>query len=340
MKNILNEFECKNTICTLCESYLNEEYCVATEIKNLCENVIGKINNGISHNQEQPINFDGITFKSGYFTENFMNKNLNIKWYYFNYFYPKSYDIFSRRINRIYKNSQYGNCISIVVEMTDGKIIDKPLEEVVYHEVMHFYQQEIKRGKDFVFDRTLYDMSIKNINSKDNLIRQASNVIYLSYKFEQDAKLQGLYALLMKSDSKENMWKIFKESDIYDDMMLLKGFIKNMDEYYINGNDENRKKLDEYLMKCMGIQYKSLISKAKKSIDRLEIKNGKVWLKAQNDIAKKGLKNELIEPVRQHDNIKDLGEFYDKVLKISTEKFLIENIRKDIRGFDTPLHYV
>lgn len=91
--------------------------------------------------------------------------------------------------------------INITIVRVGGQITEGNYE-TLQHEVEHAFQKAMKKGElsDDRYDKNINVLS----NSTNSLLRKVSRVNYLSYRHEQDAFANGLYALLYHSKCDAN----------------------------------------------------------------------------------------------------------------------------------------
>jgi predicted SprT family Zn-dependent metalloprotease len=107
----------------------------------------------------------------------------------------------------------------------------KYFEDIVTHEILHIFQYN-KNQKKYEND-SLYKIlnkirkNIENYNDTDILFAQA---LYISYDFEQDAMVHGLFKELEQYDNYIIQFKL-RETDEYMFLVDLRHAIKNIDQF-------------------------------------------------------------------------------------------------------------
>lgn len=119
-------------------------------------------------------------------------------------------------------------------QMTLEIKIDNPkyFEDIVTHEILHIFQYN-KNQKKYEIKDDLYKIlskirkNIENYSDLDILFAQA---LYISYNFEQDAMVHGLFKDLQQYETDNIQFKL-KETDEYKFLVDLRYAIKNIDQF-------------------------------------------------------------------------------------------------------------
>lgn len=119
-------------------------------------------------------------------------------------------------------------------QMTLEIKIDDPkyFEDIVTHEILHIFQYN-KNQKKYERKDALYKIlskirkNIENYSDLDILFAQA---LYISYDFEQDAMVHGLFKDLQQYEIDNIQFKL-KETDEYKFLVDLRYAIKNIDQF-------------------------------------------------------------------------------------------------------------
>ena len=112
--------------------------------------------------------------------------------------------------------------------------IDNPkyFEDIVTHEILHIFQYN-KNQKKYEIKDDLYKIlskirkNIENYSDLDILFAQA---LYISFDFEQDAMVHGLFKDLQQYETDNIQFKL-KETDEYKFLVDLRYAIKNIDQF-------------------------------------------------------------------------------------------------------------
>lgn len=127
--------------------------------------------------------------------------------------YPKEYRILSS--GRTSQNVGSPLRIAVYVIRVGGQVIPENYE-ILQHEIEHAFQRIMKNGSLSKNKKKYNKYTDAMRKSADPLIRKVGRVNYLSYRYEQDAFANGLYAFLKHSDCDiSNIDDIIKSSLFY-----------------------------------------------------------------------------------------------------------------------------
>ena len=197
---------------------------VIQESNNLCQIIRDKVNQEL-----QNINIER------YIIGNEIGNYINIRFEHS--IYEQIYTIIVRnyiKINRNDLDKLCGNANVINKIITLDIIIDDPkyFEDIVTHEILHIFQYN-KNQLNYANNDKLYKIlskirkNIENYNDLDILFAQA---LYISYNFEQDAMVHGLFKELQQYDNYIIQFKL-RETDEYMFLVDLRYAIKNIDQF-------------------------------------------------------------------------------------------------------------
>ena len=197
---------------------------VIQESNNLCQIIRDKVNQEL-----QNINIER------YIIGNEIGNYINIRFEHS--IYEQIYTIIVRnyiKINRNDLDKLCGNANVINKIITLDIIIDDPkyFEDIVMHEILHIFQYN-KNQLNYANNDKLYKIlskirkNIENYNDLDILFAQA---LYISYNFEQDAMVHGLFKELQQYDNYIIQFKL-RETDEYMFLVDLRYAIKNIDQF-------------------------------------------------------------------------------------------------------------
>ena len=117
--------------------------------------------------------------------------------------------------------------------MLEIKIDDpKYFEDIVTHEILHIFQYN-KNQKKYEIKDDLYKILSKirkNIENYSDLDILFSQALYISFNFEQDAMVHGLFKDLQQYETDNIQFKL-KETDEYKFLVDLRYAIKNIDQF-------------------------------------------------------------------------------------------------------------
>lgn len=211
---------------------INEELGVNNEVVNESNKVINLIKNSIK-NTLTSYKQGGIFKKEGQEKILLFNKvNVTILWNYYNFKDYETYRTYSSTINAFNGISNLNN-FRITIFAISGDIISNTLNNTVFHELEHLFQQI--KSNALLSDDNFYKLVASNLNNKNEAIRISSKILYISFKKEQEAFANGFYGFLAENKpSLYEMDDILKYSDIYNQVVHLRKHYNTL----INTNDE------------------------------------------------------------------------------------------------------
>lgn len=334
--------EILNEIIHNCQCYLLFEKAIATTVKTISDEVITNINYQINNTQRQLYNknISEIEYCTNKLIKNIKNTQLVIEWEYFNFTNTITYNSYFKSILQKHRSYIKQNYIKLVFIALNNVIKSKKIENKVYHEVTHWFQEYMK-GKPLNKPKPIqYNNAVKHCYNENDYIATASKIIWLYHKFEEDAECHSLYGALMNASDIEDMKKIYANSQQRYELNNIKTFVNNLDNKYKQMDDYDKKIQDSITVVYLNATLKGIISKAKKLIKRLERNYGRTWLQAQYDFRQKHNIHEIVEPdYCITDDIKEQQFHYnlDKISKEDYTKLKIEEISEKLRGFKIPL---
>lgn len=207
---------------------LNEVLSISDEViqesDKLCQIIRDKVNQEIQNmNAERYAADDGYgKYIIIHFKHNFFNLKFKID--------VKNYiSINENYLYRLGGNTKIGRRQMILeIKIDDPKYF----EDIVTHEILHIFQYN-KNQLNYANNDKLYKIlnyirkNIENYNDIDVLFAQA---LYISYDFEQDAMVHGLFKELQQYDNYIIQFKL-KETDEYKFLVDLRYAIKNIDQF-------------------------------------------------------------------------------------------------------------
>lgn len=168
------------------------------------------------------------------------------------------------------------NCFSVC-----GTLSKHDAMETIQHEVEHLYQES--RGDKSVFSLSPHYLNASQyINSIDSNYRNLAQCVYLTYRFEQDGFINGLYGYLKQKNKVMPAWNDIKDSDAY---AVLTKFESSLD--YLE-NNKNSETLNYICKEKYGINVQNLINFSKKALNRIYNSIGRVLIKIRNERVNEG----------------------------------------------------
>ena len=207
---------------------LNEVLSISDEVihesDKLCQIIRDKVNQEMKN-----VNIER------YIIGNEIGNYINIRFEYS--VYEQIYTIIVRnyiKINRNDLDKLHGNANVINKIITLDIIMDDPkyFEDIVTHEILHIFQYN-KNQLNYANNDKLYKIlskirkNIENYSDLDILFAQA---LYISFDFEQDAMVHGLFKDLQQYETDNIQFKL-KETDEYKFLVDLRYAIKNIDQF-------------------------------------------------------------------------------------------------------------
>lgn len=197
------------------------------------------------------------------------------------------YDVYLKTYDSFYSFDH--NLITLFLTSKNGKIEWNKHSSSLQHEVEHFYQANLRNkpylSSDVNNKETIkYNRFIEMLKSKDFYLKKIGLVFYLSYKYERDAYINGLYEKIMEINSESYIQepiKILKNYQPYIRINNLKKFLETV--------ENNLKKKNELLEKLNNenIDYKTFLNKANWVIKEYTRGFARVIYKSKKDIMSK-----------------------------------------------------
>lgn len=188
----------------------------------------------------------------------------------------KSIVLYNKRKN---ENKYVLNGIWLYGVSISGTIQKSELLDGIQHELEHVYQQ-FKMGNDFGKEDVIGYVN-DGLKSSDPFEFNVANLVYMSFKYEQEGFANGLYAYCASDPTHYN--DRFLSSPAYKKLLQLKEGRKFLEE---NISDEHLAKvLEKY--KVLGITQENILRKLDKTINECIRRFGRVFCKVMKDINSK-----------------------------------------------------
>ena len=261
---LLGEVELK----TLIHNIISEALSIADEVTDAVNNIHYYIEKHLQKNTYQEPIFNG-TFRIFVF-----NKFFNINW--------TVYDLDALDDS----SCQFG----AIVDFEKSKInLDIPkvygdldwgfLRDSLQHEIEHIYQR-FKRGDDANFndnDKRLYDNAVMlSMNKQSNVYRELGRAVYLMFRAEQDAYVNGMYSAMKTESDPKLKQTIYYRSDAYRQFSFLNDYLAKLQVI----DDENDIRELECGLKILHKNVDWLKRNIGKALKRFAIKIGKGYTHA------------------------------------------------------------
>ena len=171
-------------------------------------------------------NIDGASYRIGSFPFRAFRKTITVYFRYCNFrdrnFYNEGKDKLPHFPNS-FKLSTL--TLSIDIHAISGQIVDTTFSDTVQHEVEHYFQ-DTKSGKTFE-DNNFYKAArfVKEYFGKnDETAKRIGNIMYFTRKCENEAYVNGLYALLVNNYKEigKPTSVVIEESPVYQGLLQLR----------------------------------------------------------------------------------------------------------------------
>lgn len=255
---------------------INEELSIADDVYRTSQNILETIINRI---QKEPYTKfkEGIKIQRFSFNEYLLSRKIVISVIHYNFGNKYYFEKNSSLIN--YDDGDRYNIIKIFCYSLSGALDRASAMNTIQHEVEHIYQG-LKGSKNITQFNSLYTKAIQELNRNTNIENKIlSNVIYLSYKFEDDGYINGLYGFLMEKEELPTFENI-KQTPVYK---LLLQFREQLNIIIRNKENYNLLAFNTY-----GITISSIFKKARNAEKYLINRIGKIIIKVTKDKKSKG----------------------------------------------------
>lgn len=207
---------------------INEELGIHYGVSKLAYDVIQEIGKRIKTIPKQYFsNIPGASYRIGSFPFEAFEKTITVDFRYCNFRDKTYYNNCINKINR-FPNGFKLSTITLYVDIhaISGQIIETTFSDTVQHELEHFFQEN-KIGKSFSEDNKFYKAGIfikKHFGKNDEAARRIGNMMYFSQKCENEAYVNGLYALLVNNYKKEGSptCVVLEQSPVYQGLLQLR----------------------------------------------------------------------------------------------------------------------
>lgn len=159
-----------------------------------------------------------------------------------------------------------------------GTIVKDKAMETIQHEIEHLYQEYLTKNQ--LSSNTIYVKAKDDMNSDDINRKKIGTLVYLSFKSEQEAFCNGLYAYIMDKNQPYTD-DLLKESETWGLYMEMKSIFDELQT-----NNELKNIFNEYFS-----QYGLTIANVENSKNNFVHRIGRTIIKIQKDKAKQGWKN-------------------------------------------------
>ena len=181
------------------------------------------------------------------------------------------------------------NLITLFLTSKNGKIEWSNHSSSLQHEVEHYYQAFLSKkpylSSDVNNKETIkYNRFLEMLKSKDYITKKIGLVFYLSYKYERDAYINGLYEKIMEINNEgyiQEPIKILKNYQPYIRINNLKKFLETVE----NNPDKKNELLEK--LNNENIEYKTFLNKSNWVIKEYIRGFARIIYKSKKDIMSK-----------------------------------------------------
>lgn len=175
------------------------------------------------------------------------------------------------------------NKLKITIIAINGKIDERTFTDTLSHEIGHKYQIE-KRGKNYFdndSDLTKYTLSAYSKSSSNGMERCISDILYISYKFEQDSNIHGAYSYMMqKIKDGSNIANVYKETEAFIALFKLRNAMKHL----LSLSDKEKEIYNQYIKLTYNLNgVDKVIEIGEQTQNRFEKKLARMYAKVVQD---------------------------------------------------------
>lgn len=264
---LLTEDDFKGLMC----EFLFESLSISEEVERVSWRLYTIIRNKVVKEKE---------FK-GEFPFRVFDKNFIIKWQVYDYYNLNENVFVGAEVNFDTLT------INLGLIVCDGEVDFDHLNDSLQHEVEHVYQRMKRKeygakiGKDLdnnfnLKAKKLYDAARELMidSNRKSFKYNLGRAVYLTFKSEQDAYVNGLYGKLKNNQSNISLEKLLYDTDAYKQLRFMRSFYKKVFVDHLVKQEE----FDE-LLNFLGVKEKWLERTLGEAINRFSEKIGKVFSK-------------------------------------------------------------
>ena len=182
------------------------------------------------------------------------------------------------------------NTLSIVVLAIRGVIDSNTLEDSIAHELTHNFQTHLKGDELLSNDniKAKYQAANRNFVSSSESVRVIASVLYLTYKFEQDAFLNGAYAYIISEYEKGNdITGAYEKTAAYNSLHSLRYYLNIMQNAMANNRIGETTK--QHCKSEYNLSFEKIITIGEKAYSRYSRKLARMYAQALADIRNKNI---------------------------------------------------
>lgn len=278
---------------------LTEEMGIIRNVQSDTRVIVDKIKLSIKNTSSSPTSFDMTTYKNGSFQIDVTisvdgnvspsSKIIKVNWYYFSFSDEQTKKDYLTKIPMRTSYNKSMNTLSVVVLAINGIIDNNTLEDSVAHELTHNFQSILKGG-ELLNDKTKanYQTANRNFASNSENVRIIASVIYLTYKFEQDAFLNGAYAYILSEYEKNyDITDAYEKTEAYNSLQSLMYYLDIMHDALSNNHVGNVTK--DHCKSEYNMSFEKILAIGEKAYSRYSRKLARMYAQALADIRNKNI---------------------------------------------------
>lgn len=264
---------------------IREELSINSQVSDFAYEIYKEVVENISKNySSNATHLDGYGIYEFSFKKVFNEKKVLISVNYFNFkswsdYYFKSKETIDCKYGTSQSDGDKMNFITVYCYGISGRLDKASTLDTIQHEVEHIFQAISGQKQITIFDSN-YSFAAQHLMDNENkILKLISSLVYYSYEYEQDAYVNGLYAMLMNSEYPTPSWDEIKQSEAYTALKKLRTSIS----VYINPDEAFKRKSEDIARERFGMSLNSILKKAFQADSRLVKKIGKVLIKVKKD---------------------------------------------------------
>ena len=278
---------------------LTEEMGIIRNVQSDTRVIVDKIKLSIKNTSSSPTSFDMTTYKNGSFQIDVTisvdgnvspsSKTIKVKWYYFSFSDEQTKRDYITKIPMRTSYNKSLNTLSVVVLAINGIIDNHTLEDSVAHELTHNFQSVLKGG-ELLNDKIKanYQTANRNFASNSENVRIIASVLYLTYKFEQDAFLNGAYAYILSEYEKNyDITDAYEKTEAYNSLQSLRFYLDIMHDALLNNHVGNVTK--DHCKSQYNMSFEKILAIGEKAYSRYSRKLARMYAQALADIRNKNI---------------------------------------------------
>lgn len=262
--------------------YISEELGISDCVQRVSSEIFYYIIDNIPKVQSIAID-NGIKEKKFSIKKEINQSKIEISVQYFNFSNKDIYKQYIQKHNIDNKSVSLDGRINFVwikLIAISGYFDRKELNDSIYHEIEHIYQQILSR-KTFN-NQEIYSIAFKNIHNQDLFFHAPAHILYMATKSEQDAYANGLYGYFASEYNYFPDIKDISKTDIYKELQRLR---KNI--IFLKKNINN-KELEKSVQELYNLSIQKIIFIGQKAEKEILRKIGRVIIKIKDDFLKRG----------------------------------------------------